>query len=89
MREQRLPAPGRAVQQHAARRVDADLLVEVEVGEGQLDCLTNLLFLHVQATDVGVRHIRLLIGSQHGDGRVGLRGQDVDEGIGVAVEGNG
>jgi hypothetical protein len=42
-------------------RVDADLLVELEVGEWELDCLLDLLLLDVHAADVVVRHLRLLL----------------------------
>ena len=48
--------------EHTARRVDTDLLVEVEVGQRQLDGLLHLLLLHVHPADVGVRHVGLLIG---------------------------
>ena len=36
-----------------------------------------------------MRHVRLLPHLHHLDGRVGLGGQDVDDGVGVAVEGDG
>ena len=56
------------------------------MGQGQLDGLTDLLLLHVEATDVGVGHIGLLISAQHGDGAVRFWGQDVDQGVGVTVQ---
>ena len=78
-----------AVEQDAARWVDADLSVQVALGEGQLDGFADLLLLHVEAADVGVGHVGALVGGEHGDGRVGFGWEDVDEGVGVAVEGDG
>jgi hypothetical protein len=59
------------------------------VCEGQLNGFPNLLLLHVQASDIGICDIGLLVLAKHGDGRVGLRWQDVNKGIRVAVEGDG
>ena len=56
------------------------------MGEGQLDSFTDFLLLHVETTDIGVRDVRFLIGAEHSNRGVGLRGQDIDESIGVAVE---
>jgi hypothetical protein len=47
-----LARPRRAVQQHAARRVDANLPVQLVVRQRQLDGLTDLLLLDVGAADV-------------------------------------
>lgn len=63
-----------------------NLPVEVEVCQGQLDCLSDLLFLHVHSSDISVCHIRLLILAQHRNRRVGLRRQDIHESVGVAVQ---
>ena len=79
-------ATGRAEHEHTARRVDADLLVELEVGERQLHGLANFLLLDVHASDVGVLDVRLLIGAQHGDGGIGFRWQHVDQRVGVLVQ---
>jgi hypothetical protein len=56
--------------------------------QGQLDSLADLLLLHVQAADVGIRDVGLLVGAQHGNGGVGLGRENVNEGIGVSVEGD-
>ena len=42
LRQHRLPAPGRTEQQHAARRVDADLPVQLVVRQRQLHRLAHL-----------------------------------------------
>mmetsp|Transcript_21145 Transcript_21145/g.36300 ORF Transcript_21145/g.36300 Transcript_21145/m.36300 type:complete len:231 (-) Transcript_21145:456-1148(-) len=55
-----LSRPWGSVEKDSAGRVDADLFVEVEVGEGQLDCLADLLLLDVESADVGVAHVGLL-----------------------------
>ena len=54
-------AAWRAVHEHTAGWVDADLLVQIEMREWQLDSLSYLLLLDVVASDVRVRHVRLLI----------------------------
>ena len=54
-------AAWRAVHEHTAGRVDADLLVQIEMREWQLDSLSHLLLLDVVPSDVRVRHVRLLI----------------------------
>ena len=79
--------PGRAVQEDAAGRVDADLRVEMVLDEGQLDGLPNLLLLDVHATDVLVGDVGLL--GHELDGRVGFRGEDVDDGVRMPMEGDG
>lgn len=56
--------------------------------QGQLHGLTDLLLLHVQTTDIGVCHVGLLVGAQHGNRGIGLGRENVDEGIGVSVEGD-
>lgn len=61
------------------------LFVEIELREWQLDRLSDLLFLHVETTNIGIRHVGLLVCAKHGNGRVGFRGQDVDEGIRMAM----
>lgn len=45
--------------------------------------------MHVKAADVGVGYVGFLVLAKHGDAGVSLWGEDVDEGVGVAVEGNG
>mmetsp|Transcript_20563 Transcript_20563/g.48703 ORF Transcript_20563/g.48703 Transcript_20563/m.48703 type:complete len:342 (+) Transcript_20563:380-1405(+) len=89
LREHRLAGAGRAVEQHAARRVDADRPVQVEVRQRQLDRLPHLLLLHVAAADVRVAHVGPLRGAHQRDGRVGLRREHVDDRIRVPVERHG
>ena len=48
-----------------------------------------LLLLNVQPAYVRVGHVRLLLHLHHTDGAVGLRGEHVHDGVGVAVEGDG
>jgi hypothetical protein len=55
----------------------------------QLDSLPNLLLLHIQSTDVGVRDIWLFVLAEHGNGRVCLWRQNIDKGIGMTVQGDG
>ena len=87
-RQHGFPGPGRAVEQDAARRVDAHLGVQVARRQGQLHRLPDLLLLDIVAADVGVRHVRPLRGGEQGDRGVGLGGQHVDERIGVPVQGD-
>lgn len=87
--EHGLARPGRAVEQHAARRVDADLLVEVEVRERELDGLAHLLLLDVHAADVLVADVGALRHLHHLDARVGLWREHVHDGVRVAVQRDG
>mmetsp|Transcript_67322 Transcript_67322/g.152328 ORF Transcript_67322/g.152328 Transcript_67322/m.152328 type:complete len:327 (+) Transcript_67322:217-1197(+) len=80
------PRPRRPVHEHTPRRVDADLAVELELGERELDGLAHLLLLDVVAADVCIRHVRL--GRHELDGGVGLGGQDGHHRVRVAVEGH-
>ena len=57
----RLATAGRTKHEDATRRVDADLLVQLKVSQRQLHGLAHFLLLYVHATDVRVRHVRLLI----------------------------
>mmetsp|Transcript_19580 Transcript_19580/g.51517 ORF Transcript_19580/g.51517 Transcript_19580/m.51517 type:complete len:217 (-) Transcript_19580:35-685(-) len=84
--EHRLPRAGRPVQQDAARRVDANLLVEVVVRQRQLDGLADLLLLYVHTADIVVADVRLLVRAEHRDRRVRLRRQHVHDGVRVAVQ---
>lgn len=52
----------------------------------KLNSFPNLLLLHVQATNIGVRDIGLLVLTQHSNRRVSLRGQNVYQGIRVSVK---
>jgi hypothetical protein len=58
------------------------------VCQRQLDGLSNLLLLHVQTTNVGVSDIWLLILTQHSNRGVCFGRKDVDERVGVSVEGD-
>mmetsp|Transcript_63338 Transcript_63338/g.125211 ORF Transcript_63338/g.125211 Transcript_63338/m.125211 type:complete len:325 (+) Transcript_63338:194-1168(+) len=79
----------RPIEQHATRRVDADLRVEFVVSEREFDRLANLLLLLVAPTDVAVAHVWLLVGTEHGNGRVCLWRQHVDHSIRVPVKRHG
>ena len=63
--EHRLSGSRRAVQEHATRRIDANLRVQVMVRERQLDRFADLLLLLVAAANVIVRHIGPLVGAEH------------------------
>lgn len=56
-----LATAGRAVHEHTAGRVNADLLVQFKVSERQLHGLPHLLLLDVHASNVSIGHVRLLI----------------------------
>lgn len=49
---------GWSVEEDSARGVDADLAVQVELGQGEFDRLADLLLLHVHASDIGVFPVR-------------------------------
>ena len=61
----RLATAGRSKHQHAARRVDTDLFVQLKVSQRQFNRLTDFLLLDVHAADVRVRDIRLLVCQSH------------------------
>lgn len=56
--------------------------------QGQLDGLPDFLLLHIETTNISVCNIWLFVGTEHGDRGVSLGRQDIDEGVGVAMEGN-
>lgn len=60
LRQHRLSSTRRAVQEHTARWVDTDLRIEIRIGQRKLDSLSDFLLLHVKATDIGIRNVRLL-----------------------------
>ena len=74
--DQRLPATGRAVEQHAFGRAQRVLAVELLVQERQLDGVADLLDLPAQPTDVVVGDVGNLF--EH---------QVLDLGLGDALEG--
>ena len=57
-REERLPGPGRAVQQHALRGLDAESLEQLRVAERELDHLADLADLLPEPPDVLVVDLR-------------------------------
>ena len=57
--QHRFAAAGRPVHQHTPRRVDSDLLVQLEVRQRQLHRLPHLLLLRVQPSDVRVTNVGL------------------------------
>jgi hypothetical protein len=65
------------------------LFVEVEVCERKLNSFPNLLFLHVEAANLGIGNIRLLMIAKHRDRGVGLWRQNIHKGVGVAVKRDG
>src|SRR5690606_5339014 len=67
-----LSSTGRSVKEDTARRVDTDLLIQVEMCEWQFNSFPDLLLLHVQTTNIGIGNVRLLILSEHGNRRIGL-----------------
>mmetsp|Transcript_6056 Transcript_6056/g.18332 ORF Transcript_6056/g.18332 Transcript_6056/m.18332 type:complete len:476 (-) Transcript_6056:96-1523(-) len=81
-----LPSPWGAVEQNSSWRVDANLPVQVVVRQRKLHGLSDLLLLDVVASDIRVRHVRLLGVRQQRDGGVCLGREDVDECVRVAVE---
>jgi hypothetical protein len=52
-----------------------------DLNEGQLDGFSDFLLLLIETTDIAVLDIRLLIGAQHGDARVGLGRENVNQRI--------
>jgi hypothetical protein len=79
--DERLAAPGRAVEQHALGRAQLVLLEQVLVQERQLDGVADLLDLAGQAPDVAVVDVRDLLEDELLD--LGLR----DALVGVAAAG--
>lgn len=88
LRQHSLAATWRPIHQHTSRRVNPNLLVQLKVGQRQLNGLPDLLLLHVHPSDIAVLNVRLLIGLKHANGRVGLWREDIDEGVAVLVEGD-
>merc|ERR1739836_78908 len=79
----------RSIHENTSGRVNSDLFVEFKVSERKFDSFLHFLFLHVHPSDVGIGHIRFLIRLEHRDGRVGFRWQNVDQSVGVLVQGHG
>ena len=65
-----LAASGRSEHEHAPRRINAYLFVQLKVSQRQLDSLAHLLLLQIQTANVHVAHVGLLIGAQHCYARV-------------------
>lgn len=84
-----LATPGRSEHEHAPRRINAYLFVQLKMSQRQLDGLAHLLLLQIQPANVHVAHVGLLIRAQHCYARVGLGWEDVDEGVRVFVQSNG
>ena len=59
--EHSFATPWWSIHQYTTRWINPYLLVELHVGQRQLDGLSHLLLLDVHASDVGVGHVRLLI----------------------------
>lgn len=47
----------RTIEKYTTRRLDTNLLVEVKLREGQFDSLSNLLFLDVHPSNIGIRPV--------------------------------
>lgn len=56
-----LAAAGRSVHQHPPGGVDANLLVQLKVGQRKLHCLSDLLLLNVQTSNVRILDVGLLV----------------------------
>jgi hypothetical protein len=72
--EHRLARARRPVQEDAPGRVDANLLVKLQVCQGQFDRFPDFLLLDIETANVRVRHVRLLHVSEKGDRGVRLWG---------------
>ena len=73
---------------HTPRRIYANLLIELKLGEGQFDSLPDFLFLDVQAADVLITYIGFLCYPHDLNGGVGLAGKDVHHRMGLFVDGD-
>ncbi len=87
--EEGLAGAGLAVQDDALGGLDADVLVQLRVGQGQLDGLLDLLDLVLEPADVGVGFQRRLLDLHDGDHGIGVVGEDADDGHGLVVEEDG
>ena len=59
LRDERLAAPWRPIEEHALRRLQSVLLEQLRVQEGQLDRVADRLDPTLQAPDVLVRDVRI------------------------------
>ena len=84
--QQCLAGARRAVEDDALRRLDAHLLVELRVQQGQLDRLPHLLDLLLEAANVSVRLGGGFVELHDVDGRVGVVGQDADDADALMVQ---
>lgn len=68
-----MPYPIRSRLIHSHLSQLTNLLVEIKMRQRQLNRLPNLLFLHIQASNIGIGDIRFFISAEHRYGRVGFR----------------
>ena len=87
--EEGLAGAGLAVQDDSLGGFDANVLVQLGVGQGQLDGLLDLLDLVLQPADVGVGFQRRLLDLHDGDHGVGVVGEYADDGHGLVVKEDG
>ena len=85
-REEGLPRAGRAVEENALRRGDADLLKELRLCQGELDGFPDLLDLRFKAANVLVGLVRGLHQFHAVDLRVVARREHVHDCEGLLVE---
>ena len=87
LREQGLARAGRAVEEHALRRLDPDPLEEFRLLQGQLDRLLDLQHLPVEPADVVVALGRRVHDLHPVDLGVEVGGQDLDDRERLLVQG--
>ena len=59
------------------------------LNQRKLDRLSDLLLLAIEAADIAVFHRRLFMIAHHRYGGIGFRREDVNESIGMTMQGNG
>lgn len=78
----------RSVHKNSLGWIDTDLSVKFGVSKRQLNGFSHLLFLDIKTTDIRESNIGLLLDLHHLDGCIGLRWQNIDNGMTVSVHGD-